>query len=312
MPLHTLLRTDLKVSRACLGTMTFGMQTDEATAARMVDLCLDRGINFVDTANVYNLGKAETILGTLLQGRRNRVVLASKVCMKMGDGPDQSGLSKAAIHRSIDESLRRLRTDHLDLYYLHKPDNATHIAETLDALDGLIKAGKVRYAGVSNFPAWRVCQILWLCDKSGYQPPVVAQPAYNLIARGIEAEYVPACRALQLSIAVYNPLAGGLLTDLAAGTRPPRTKRYARPAYAEAVEELRGAAARAGRSLVDLALSWLLHHSAADCAILGAQSLEQLHNNLDVLDHGPLPDATVAECDAVWQRLSDAVPTESR
>lgn len=312
MDLRALSRTELTVSRACLGTMTFGQQTDEPTAARMVDLCIDRGINFFDTANVYNFGKAETMLGAILQQRRrDRIVLASKVRMKVGDGPDETGLSRRAIAKSIDDSLRRLRTDYLDLYYLHKPDDAVPIEETLDALQGLVKAGKIRYAGVSNYPAWRICRILWLCEKNGYQPPVVSQPAYNLIARGIEVEYVPFCREFELSLAVYNPLASGLLTNVPADARPPLGKRYAQPIYADAIEELRDIAAHAGRTMVDLSLNWLLNHSAADCVILGAQTFEQLQQSLDVLSRGPLPTTAVAACDAVWQKLSGSVRTDS-
>src|SRR5262245_14433957 len=151
MERRTFSNTNLTVSRACLGTMTFGGQADEAMAAAMVDCCLDRGINFIDTANVYNAGRAEEVLGRILRGRRDRVILATKIGIKMGDGPDESGLSRAAIRRGIDVSLRRLQTDYVDLYYLHQPDRATRLEESLETVDQLVRAGKVRYVGASNY-----------------------------------------------------------------------------------------------------------------------------------------------------------------
>ena len=151
METRTLQHTDLAVSRACFGTMTFGSQVDEPTSIRMIDSCLDTGINFIDTANVYNQGLSETIVGKALKGRRNRVILASKVRGKMGEGPDESGLSKRAMLRAIDESLKRLETDHLDLYYLHQPDYAVPIEETLETMEQLVRQGKVRYPASSNY-----------------------------------------------------------------------------------------------------------------------------------------------------------------
>ena len=150
METRTLKHTDLTVSRACFGTMTFGSQADEAASIRMIDLCIDSGVNFIDTANVYNKGLSETITGKALKGRRDKVILASKVRGKMGEGPDESGLSKRAMLRAIDESLTRLQTDYLDLYYLHQPDYAVPIEETLEALEQLVRQGKVRYPASSN------------------------------------------------------------------------------------------------------------------------------------------------------------------
>src|SRR5574340_976804 len=159
MDYRTLPNISLKVSRVSFGTMTFGSQTDEGVARRMIDLCLDAGVNFIDTANIYNKGLSETIVGRLLKGRRNKVVLATKVRGKMGDGFDESGLSRAAIFKAIDSSLQRLQTDFVDLYYLHQPDYDIPIEETLAAMDGLVKAGKVRYPAVSNYAAWQVAEI---------------------------------------------------------------------------------------------------------------------------------------------------------
>src|SRR5215471_8081503 len=191
MQTRTLKHTELTVSRACFGTMTFGAQVDEAAALRIFDRALDGGINFFDTANVYNRGVSETIVGKALKGRRDRIVLASKVRGKMGDGPLDSGLSRAAILKAIDDSLRRLGTDYLDIYYLHQPDYDAPIEESLAAMDGLVRAGKVRYPAASNYAAWQMTQMLAIAGKQGYRPAVITQPMYNLLARGIEPEYLP-------------------------------------------------------------------------------------------------------------------------
>src|SRR6266498_5706690 len=220
MQTRTLGRTDLTVSRACFGTMTFGSQVNENDAGRILDSCLDAGINFIDTANVYNAGKSEEILGRLLQGRRNRVVLASKVRGKMGEAPDEIGLSRAAIFRAIDDSLRRLCTDHLDLYYLHQPDWSVPIEESLEAMDRLVRAGKVRYPASSNYAGWQVVEMLSIAEKNGYTPATVTQPMYNLLARGIEQEYLAMCQRFGVATVVYNPLAGGLLTGKQTGQQP--------------------------------------------------------------------------------------------
>lgn len=302
--------------------MAFGSETDEPTAARIIDLCIERGVNFFDTANVYNHGNSESILGKLVKRRRDRIVLATKVRMKMGEEAHEAGLSAHAILKNIDDSLRRLRTDYVDLYYLHMPDYAVPIEETLEAMDLLVRAGKVRYPAVSNYAAWQVCRILWLCDKNGYRPPPVSQPMYNLLARGIEQEYVPFCKDFGISLVVYNPLARGLLAG--SQGRPPASSqplnpdyqsavdRYQHPAYFDAVEELRCVADRAGRSLISLSLNWLLHHTATDCVIIGATNIEQLEENLDAFDHGPLAPESIGACDTVWRNLRGTTPRYNR
>lgn len=322
METRTLPHTDLTVSRACLGTMTFGSQADEATTARMIDFCMDHGINFLDTANMYNKGVAESILGRILKGRRDKFVLASKVRFPMGSAPDEAGLSRAAMLKAIDLSLERLQTDYLDLYYLHAPDYAVPLEESLDTMDRLVRAGKVRYPAVSNYAGWQVLRMLWISERKGYKPPYVTQPMYNLLARGIEQEYLAMCQEFGVSTVVYNPLAGGFLTGKQKRERPlPGTRfdnnqlyldRYWHPAYFDAVEELRGVAEKAGRSLIDLSLNWLLHHTFADCVILGASSLEQLRQNVDAFDGGPLAEDTLAGCDAVWRKLRGITPKYNR
>src|SRR5437667_3755307 len=191
MQTRTLQNTDLHVSRACFGTMTFGSQADEPAALRILDRCLDLGVNFFDTANVYNGGASEVIVGKAFKGRRDKIVRASKVRGKMGDAPDQVGLSRAAIERGIEDSLRRLQTDYLDLYYLHQPDYSVPIEESLEAMDGLVKQGKVRYPASSNYSGWQVCQMQWIAEKNGYKPATVTQPIYNLLSGGMEQESLP-------------------------------------------------------------------------------------------------------------------------
>lgn len=315
--------TELKVSRVSFGTMTFGAQTDEAAAGRMVDRCLDAGINFFDTANAYNLGRSETILGKVLGPRRANVILATKVFNKMGDAADDLGLSRAAIHKALDASLKRLGTDFVDIYYLHQPDYGVSIEETLAAMDEVVRAGKVRFPAVSNYAAWQVAEIHALAEKNGYKPPRISQPMYNLLARGIEEEYFPFCRRFGVAVVPYNPLAGGLLTGKQArergpiaGTRFDGNKmyqdRYWHDDYFAAVDDLKLIARDAGKTLVELAFQWLLSQPVVDSIILGASRLEQLEENLRACEGGRLDDATLARCDAVWRRLRGITPKYNR
>jgi 1-deoxyxylulose-5-phosphate synthase len=323
MEYHTLRHTDLKVSRASFGTMPFGAQADQATSTRMVEQCLEAGINFFDTANMYNLGRAETVLGKALGTRRSEVILASKVRHRMGDSPDDAGLSRAAIQKALEASLKRLGTDYLDLYYLHWPDDDTPIEETLEAMDEAVRSGKVRYPAISNYAAWQVAEIFSIAGKQGYRPPYVSQPMYNLLARGIEEEYLPFARRFGVSLVVYNPLAGGLLTGKhsrekgpIAGTRFDSNLlylgRYWHEDYFAAVEQLRATAAGAGKTLVELALEWLLGQEQVDSVILGASRPEQLAENLKACENGRLDAATRARCDEVWKRLRGITPKYNR
>ncbi len=317
-----LRQTHLCVSRVCFGTMTFGGQAGEAESLRMVEACLRAGVNFFDTANVYNQGRSEEILGRALKGRRDRVVLASKVRGKMGEGPEDSGLSRGAMRRALEQTLRRLQTDYLDIYYLHQPDYGVPIEETLETMEELVSEGKVRYPASSNYAAWQVTQMLWIAEKRGYRPPVIAQPMYNMLARGIEQEFLPMARQFGLSTVVYNPLAGGLLTGKhkrgkpLAGTRFENNKvyqdRYWHEACFDAVEEVAAIAREAGRSTISLALNWLLHHSSIDCAVLGASRLEQLEENLKACEDGRLSKDVVELCDRVWEKLRGAAPKYNR
>ncbi len=323
MDYRVLPHTDLKVSRLSFGTMTFGAQADEAVALRMVGRCVDAGINLFDTANIYNQGRSETILGQALAGRRDNVILATKVRGKMGEGPDESGLSPAALRKALEASLKRLRSDYVDIYYLHQPDYDTPIEETLAAMDETVRAGKVRYPAVSNYAAWQVCEIHCLAEKNGYKPPYISQPMYNLLARGIEEEYLPFCRRFGVAVIPYNPLAGGLLTGKqsrrqgpVSGTRFDGNQmyldRYWQDDYFAAVEELAGVARQAGKTLVELSFQWLLGQPVVDSIILGASRLEQLEENLKACEGGRLDEATLTRCDAVWKRLRGITPKYNR
>lgn len=314
--------TDLEVSRLCFGTMTFGKPVDQSLASRMVDRCVDHGINFVDTANVYQTGLSESILGEAMRGKRDKLIVATKVRGKMGDGPDESGLSRRAIFRAMEDSLQRLRTDYVDLYYLHQPDYGVPIEETLGAMEELVKQGKIRYPGTSNYSGWQVCEMLWIAQKNKFMPAYISQPMYNLLARGIEQEYLPMARKYGVTVVAYNPLAGGLLTGKhSQATIPPGTRfdknsmyqdRYWHAMNFAAVEKLKRAAESMGRSLVDVSLCWLLHHTQTDCVLLGATRMEQLEQNLAACEKGPVPPEVLQVCDEVWAELRSPVPIYNR
>jgi len=323
MEYRVLSTTDLTVSRLCFGTLTFGSSMDEAAATKSVDRCIDAGINFFDTANVYNKGAAETMLGKALSGRRQKVIVATKVGFKTGVGHDESGLSRAALHNSLEASLRRLQTDYVDLYYLHLPDYSVPIEETLAAMDEAARAGKVRYPAVSNYAAWQVCEILWMAEKNRFKPPCVSQPMYNVLTRGIEEEYLAFCKRFNVAVVAYNPLAGGLLTGKQSkqrgpipGTRFDGNKlyldRYWHDDYFAAVGELADIAREAGKTLVELAFQWLLNQTQVDSIILGASRLEQLEENLKACQTVALDEAALARCDEVWKRLRGITPKYNR
>jgi 1-deoxyxylulose-5-phosphate synthase len=312
--------TSLEVSRACLGTMTFGAQAGPAESARMLDMALEAGIDFLDTANVYAGGESERLLGEMLGARRKSLVLASKVGMKTPSEP--GGLAGAAVMAAAENSLSRLRTDYLDIYYLHTPDYSVCIEETLEAADRLVQQGKVRHVATSNYASWQLCRLLWTAAERKLASPRVAQPMYNLLARRIEDEFLPACRELGVGTVAYNPLAGGLLTGkqkLEAPLPGSRfdgnkiyTDRYWNEAAFQAVGRLGELAAGAGRSLASLALNWLLRHSAVDSIILGASRPEQLAENLAAMGDGPLSAEMLTGCDEVWAELRGPAPKYNR
>jgi aryl-alcohol dehydrogenase-like predicted oxidoreductase len=292
--------TGVRVSPLCLGAMMFGPvgNPDEAECIRMVHRSLDAGINFIDTANVYSSGASEEIVGKALVGRRAEVVLATKVHGRMGPGPNDRGNSRRHILQAVEESLRRLRTDWIDLYQLHRPDPDTPIEETLLAMDHLVSQGKVRYVGTSTFPAWQITQAALTARHLGFAPVATEQPPYSLLRRGVEREVLPACRALGIAVLPWGPLHGGELTGkYRPGAPPPAgSRRDRRAAAAEdaafqarlaLVDELRPVAEAAGLSLSQFSLAWLLAQDGVTSPIIGPRTPDQLEDNLGAMDARP-------------------------
>src|SRR6478752_4043271 len=229
MDYRNLGRSGLKISPICLGTMMFGGQTDETTASRIISKAFDSGINFIDTADVYNEGRSEEVTGAAIAPNRRKWVLATKVANPTGTGPNERGLSRRHIMGAVEASLRRLGTDWIDIYYLHKEDHTTPLVETVHAMGYLVAQGKIRYFGVSNHRAWRVAEICRLCDELGIDRPVVSQPYYNALNRMPEVEHLPACKHFGLGVVPYSPLARGVLTaKYEPGLPPPAGTRAGR------------------------------------------------------------------------------------
>ena len=311
---RTLPTGSLKLPRISLGTMTFGGQTDEEEARRIMDLALERGVTLFDTANVYTEGRSETIVGRYLMGRRDEVILATKVGSQSGDGPEGGPLSREQLRWSVEQSLARLGTDHIDLLYLHKPDYTTPIEETFEGLTLLVTEGLVRQVGISNYAAWQVAQLMERCRGRGYTAPVISQNVYNLLTRGIEPELIPCLEDYELGLTVYNPLMGGLLSgkqDLAqprAGSRFADNEmyyaRYWKDANLEAVRRLDALAREAGHSLLELAFIWTLDNSAVSSVLVGASSAVQMEENLTAMEQVNWLTPELREaCDAIWLQL---------
>jgi len=293
----------LRVSALALGTMTFGGRdrfanvgsTGLEQARRQVDMCLDRGINFVDTANVYSHGLSEEILGRALHGRRERVVLATKARMPMSDEPNGAGLSRHHLIAECEASLRRLATDHVDLYQVHEWDGQTPLEETLEALESLVQAGKVRYVGASNYSGWQLMKALAVADRDGRERFVSQQIYYSLQAREAEYELVPIAVDQGVGILVWSPLAGGLLSGkYRRGAQPAGGSRqltdwdeppvYHRERLFDVVEALVEIGADRGVSAAQVALAWLLRRPGVVSLIVGARTDEQLADNLAAAD----------------------------
>ena len=311
---NTLPGTSLKVSAISLGTMMFGGQTDEADSLAVMDHAYSQGVNFWDTANMYNQGESERIVGKGLKGRRDDIILATKVFGQMGEKLNDRGLSRRNIVSAVEASLTRLQTDYIDLYYLHSPDHETRIEESLAAMSDLVRAGKIRYVGISNYAAWQVADILALCDKRGFVAPVVSQNVYNVLTRGVEAELIPCLREHGLGMAVFNPLAGGLLSGKhkpgkpAENTRFANNENYYKRYWSEenfgAVVKLSAVAAEHGMSLVRLAMQWCVGRPCVTSVISGVSGLAQIEQNIAALEGPPLPTEVLAACDAVWRSLA--------
>lgn len=314
MEYRTLTGTGATVSRVCLGTMTFGREVDEDTAIRMVHMALDAGVNFIDEANIYANGRSEEIVGRALVDRRDEVVLASKVANFSGRHRlRDAGLHRWHIIRGVEDILTRLQTDRLDILYMHRPDRRTPIEETLDAMDRLVAQGKVMYVGMSNYPAWQVCDAVWAAKANGWTPPVVTQYPYNLITRTLDAEATGFLQAKGVGMTVYNPLAGGFLTGKhTRGSAPQKGTRFAESqeyytrfwheANFTALDRLREIARGAGKTLIELSLQWLASQPHVDAMVLGASKPEHLEQNIRAAD-GRLDEETLRACDEVWQEL---------
>ncbi len=314
--------TGLSVSRLCLGTMTFGLQTEEDASRSIMDRAADAGVNFIDTANVYPLGGTETIagrteeiVGRWLKGKRDRYILATKAVGKMGPSAWDQGASRKHLLDAIDASLKRLNTDYVDLYQLHSDDRETPLDETLEALDTIVRHGKARYIGVSNFLAYRLARALGRSDALRLARFVSVQPRYNLLFRQIERELLPLATEEQLAVIPYNPLAGGLLTGKHRHDAAPSegrftatvgkagemyTQRYWHEREFQTIEKLKGIAGETGESLAKTSLAWVLANPAVTSAIIGASRPEQLADTLAAIDltldpqvKAKLDDATV-------------------
>ena len=304
-------RTGVRVSPLCLGAMNFGGVTNEADSIRIVHAALDAGINFIDTANVYNAGQSEVVVGKALEGKRDQVFLATKVHGKMGEGPNDEGNSRLHILKACEDSLRRLNTDTIDLYQIHRPNPEIPIDETLGALTDLVRAGKVRYVGCSTHPAWMVMEALGVSERRGFARYVSEQPPYNLLDRRIENELVPLALRYDLALIPWAPIAQGLLAGrYASVTDYPDDSRAARlrgSIYAERITP-RGieagqkftAIARTfgGKTPGQLALLWCKDQPGITAPIVGPRTLEQLQELLPVLNM-TLSEAERAACDAL-------------
>lgn len=304
MEYRNLGRSGLKVSSLCLGGMTFGeadensmmhnVSTPEAHAHEIIDRALDGGINFIDTADVYGQdGLSERVLGRWFEksGRRDDVVLATKFRFRMGEGPNGTGASRRRIIQTCEDSLRRLQTDHIDLYQIHMQDIETPEEETLRALDDLVRSGKVRYIGCSNYAAYRMVQSLWTSDERNLERFVSLQAQYSLIERSLEREHAPACREFGLGILPWSPLAGGFLTGkYSRDDAPPEDSRLAQMSDRwnsmtternwQIIDTLRQVAEEADASCAQVALNWLMHRPQVASIIFGARKMNQLEDNL--------------------------------
>jgi len=303
-------KTGIRVSPYCLGAMMFGPMGngDHDDCARMVHKALDFGINFVDTADRYSAGESEVILGKALKGRRDKVVLATKVHGPMGDDPNMQGNSRRWIMRAVEQSLTRLQTDYIDLYQIHRPAPDTDIEETLSALTDLMRAGKVRAIGASTFPVSEIVEAQWVAERRGLARFRTEQPPYSILDRGIEKEVLPACRRYGMGALVWSPLSKGLLTGRYRKGRPLpdslRAKYMPRQMSDEnsldAVEQLIPLAEEAGMSLVHMALAFVMAHPGVTSAILGPRTMQQLDDLL--------AGAEIRLTDEILDRIDAIVP----
>jgi aryl-alcohol dehydrogenase-like predicted oxidoreductase len=318
-------RTGLEVPALCLGTMTFGLQVDEADSRKILDYAFERDLRFLDTADAYPLGgtletigDTEAIIGRWIQERGNRddLIIATKCWAPTGRGPNSFGLSRQHIVESVEASLRRLQTDYIDLYQSHAFDPSVPIEETLRAFDDLLRSGKVRYVGCSNYPAWRLGEALGAADRLGISRYASVQPRYNILYRDIETDLLPLCRDQGLGVLVYNPLAGGMLSGKYRIGESPRDntrftlgnaagryqQRYWDDVQLALVQTLQELADARSLSLVSVAVAWVLGRPGISSAIIGASRAEQLDASVGALDV-EFDDELRSACDAIWWQV---------
>ncbi len=296
----------VKVSELCLGTMMFGGPTPEDESLRMIGRALDAGINFLDTADKYNAGESERVVGKAIRNRREEIVLATKVCLPTGEGPNDRGASRKHIRAGLEASLARLGTDYVDLYYLHVPDAETPLEETLAALDDLVRGGQVLYVGVSNFWAWQIARAVGLQELHGWERLVAVEPLYNLANRDIEVELLPMCNELGLGVVTYSPIARGVLTGkYGDGKQPPPDSRAGRgnerlmqteyrQANLELAQKVKQLAEEHGCTAAQLAVAWVKANPLVTCPIIGPRTMEQLEDNLGALEVEITPEIEAA------------------
>jgi aryl-alcohol dehydrogenase-like predicted oxidoreductase len=328
MQLRNLGVTGVKVSPLCLGAMMFGDwgNTDHDESVAIIHAALDAGINFIDTADVYSRGESEEIVGKALKGRRDNVVLATKIHGTMGDDPNEFGNSRRWIIREVENSLRRLQTDWIDLYQIHRPEEDTDIDETLGALTDLVRQGKVRYIGSSTFPPSQIVEAQWTAERRGRERFICEQPPYSMIVRGIEADVLPTCKRYGMGVIPWSPLGGGWLTgkwrkgqdapDSSRAQRLPHRYDLSMPENQrklDAVEQLALLAEETGISLIHMALAFVMRHPAVTAPIIGPRTMEQLESQigaaevelseevLDRIDKIVPPGTTISAIDQGWQ-----------
>ncbi len=307
--MRTLGKTGIKVSPYCLGAMMFGAwgNADHDDSIRIIHKALDAGINFVDTADVYAQGESEEIVGKALTGRRDDVVLATKVHGGMGDDPNRAGNSRRWIVAEVENSLRRLQTDHLDLYQIHRPDSSVDVEETLSALTDLVRSGKVRSVGSSTFPASDIVEAQWTAERRGLERFRTEQPPYSILNRGIEREVLPVCERYGMGTLVWSPLAMGMLTGKHRKGQESSTERmkfapgrFTDERKLDAVEDLVPLAEKAGVSMVHMAMAFAVAHPGVTSAIIGPRTMEHLDDLL--------AGAEVTLDDEVLDRIDEIVP----
>ncbi len=291
MEYRVLGKSGLKVSEIGLGGNNFGGRVGEQESISVIHRALELGINFIDTANTYSQGRSEEFVGKGIKGKRSEVIIASKVGFPMGDGPNELGASSYHIMNAVEASLKRLKTDYIDLYYIHRPDPTTPIEETLRTLNDLVRTGKVRYIGCSNFAAWQLCEAMWTSRVNKLEPFVVVQSQYNLLDRNIESELVPCCQAYGVGVVPWGPLASGFLTGKYNRGKPaPDGTRLSSPrsrsnqilteANYDKLDKIQVFATERGRSAGELAIAWLLSHPWLSSVIAGATKPEQVSANV--------------------------------